>query len=77
MMPFWVYTLGQILTIKAQINIPFVSLLTNLLYTIVPCLIGLGLTIKFPKLKNFAVKIAKPFTLISYYFCCCNVFIKN
>jgi len=68
MMPFWVYTLGQTLTVKAQINIPFFSLLNNLLYTILPCLIGLGLTIKFPKLKNIAIKIAKPFTLISLYY---------
>ncbi len=68
MMPFWIYTLGQVLTIKAKLNIPFLGLLNNLLFTIVPCLIGLGFTIKFPKLKKYAIKIAKPFTLISWIF---------
>lgn len=63
MMPAWVYTLGRILTREAQLSIPIYGLLGNLLITIGPCLLGLLLSYKFPALKKFAIKIAKPFTL--------------
>ncbi len=37
MMPLWLFTLGKTLTDKAQLKIPFMRLISNLLFTIVPC----------------------------------------
>ena len=64
MMPTWVYTLGSVFSKQADIRIPLIGLLGNLFVTIGPCLFGLGLTYCFPKLKKFALRIAKPFTLV-------------
>lgn len=64
-MPAWYYTLGKLLTDEADIHIPFIKLTSNLLFTIVPCLVGLGLTALFPKLRNFSIKIAKPLSLFA------------
>jgi hypothetical protein len=63
MMPLWLYTLGTVLTEQAKITIPFLHLLPNLLITIVPCLVGLGISQISPKIKQFSIKIAKVFTL--------------
>jgi hypothetical protein len=63
-MPAWVYTLGTVFSTQASIRIPVVGLLANLLVTIVPCLIGFALGQYFKKLKEFCMRIAKPFTLI-------------
>jgi bile acid transporter len=63
MMPVWIYSLGSILTTEAEIQIPMLGLFMNLMITIVPCLCGLALTLKFPKLKKAAIKIIKPLTL--------------
>lgn len=63
MMPFWVYTLGSVFSTKANIQIPILGLFGNLMITIIPCIIGLALNIRFPKIKKNALKIAKPFTL--------------
>lgn len=64
MMPFWIYTLGTVFSTQAQITIPILGLSSNLIITIVPCLIGFFLSQKFPKLKMKALKIAKPLTLV-------------
>lgn len=64
MMPTWVYTLGSVFSKQAEIKIPLIGLLGNLLVTIVPCLCGLILCYFFPKLKKLALRIAKPFTLV-------------
>ena len=64
-MPAWFYTLGKLLTDQANIKIPFLRLTSNLLFTIAPCLIGLVLTHFFPKLRQFALKIAKPLSIFS------------
>lgn len=63
-MPAWVYSLGKVLSKEAQINIPILGLLGNLLITVGPCLIGLLMSYLFPKIKKAALKIAKPFTLL-------------
>ena len=64
MMPAWIYSLGRVFSVQASIRIPIVGLLSNLLVTIIPCLIGFGLSRCFPKLRIFCLRIAKPFTLI-------------
>ena len=64
MMPLWVYTLGSVFSREAHIQIPFIGLVANLFVTIGPCLMGLVLCYFFPKLKKFALRIAKPFTLV-------------
>ena len=64
MLPLWVYTLGRGLMLNAQIEIPFHLLIAQLMIVVVPCLIGFGLTFKFPGLRARVLKIAKPFTLI-------------
>lgn len=63
MMPLWVYTLGSVFSTKADIRIPIIGLFGNLMITIIPCIVGLILNIRYPKIKKFALKIAKPFTL--------------
>ena len=63
MMPAWVYTLGRVLTEKADIEIPFTRLLANLFITIGPCLVGLAISRISPKIRAFTVKISKKFTL--------------
>jgi hypothetical protein len=63
-MPAWIYTLGRVFTVSTDISIPIPRLLINLLNTIVPCLIGLGLSRCFPNLKPTVIKIAKPFVII-------------
>lgn len=62
-MPLYVYTVGRVFSVQANITIPVRGLLGNLFVTIGPCLIGLAISYKFPKIKNFCIKIAKPFTL--------------
>lgn len=64
MMPTWVYTLGSVFAREAEITIPLIGLLGNLLVTIVPCLCGLTLCYFFPHLKKLALRVAKPFTLV-------------
>lgn len=69
MMPLWFYTLGKKIYIKAEIKIPFFKLILNLLFTIVPCLLGLILAQKFPNLKKSLMKYAKKiigFMVISF-----------
>ena len=68
-MPFWFYTLGRKIYIKAEIRIPLYKLILNLLFTIIPCLFGLVLAQKFPKLKKILMKYAKKiiaFMVISF-----------
>jgi hypothetical protein len=59
MMPGWLYTLGKKISYKAEISIPISKLVLNLFTSIVPCLIGLFLSQKYPILKKFFMKIAK------------------
>ncbi|CAF0933362.1 unnamed protein product [Brachionus calyciflorus] len=69
MMPLWFYTLGKTISIKAEIKIPLFKLILNLLVTIIPCLIGIILAKKFPKLKQTIMKYAKKiivFMIISF-----------
>ena len=63
-MPAWYYSLGSALTTnETKIEIPFIALISNLLVSILPCLVGLLLIRKYPNLKNRATRIAKPFSL--------------
>ena len=62
-MPAWIYSLGSVLSTKANIEIPFFSLLINLLVTVIPCLIGLLISIFYPKTKSFAIRYTKPFVI--------------
>ena len=64
MMPLWMHTLGRRISYKAQITIPISKLVLNLLTTIVPCLIGLLLSQRFPILKEFFMRIAKKLVVI-------------
>ena len=42
MLPAWVYTLGKVFSVKANITIPFLKLVLNLIATIGPCLVILN-----------------------------------
>ena len=63
-MPLWVYTLGSVFSLNANIEIPFLNLLINLLVTTLPCLFGLFISIYVPKTKKFAERFAKPFIIV-------------
>ncbi len=63
MMPLWLFTLGKTLTDKAQLSIPFLRLISNLLFTIVPCLIGMFFARKYPRLKTSLIRITKPLVI--------------
>jgi sodium/bile acid cotransporter 3/5 len=64
-MPAWYYSLGSLITADggSKIEIPFRALITNLLISIIPCLVGVILVRKFPKVKKISIKIAKPLSL--------------
>lgn len=62
-MPLWFYSLGRTLSRKAEINIPFMRLVLNLLLTIFPCLLGIALSRRFPRLKKFLMKYARKIVL--------------
>ena len=64
MMPIWMQTLGRTLSKKANIKIPLEKLMLNILFTVVPCLIGLFLAQKFPKLKIITIKLTKRIVVI-------------
>lgn len=64
MMPLWMYTLGRRISYNAEISIPISKLVLNLLTTIVPCLIGLILSQRFPILRIFFMRIAKKLVVI-------------
>lgn len=64
MMPLWMYTLGRRVSNKAEITIPIWKLVLNLLTTIIPCLIGLALSHRFPILKVFFMRVAKKLVVI-------------
>ena len=67
LMPAWFYSLGSFLKPEneTKIQVPFIALISNLLLTIVPCLIGLIIVRKYPKIQNSALKISKPFGLFA------------
>ena len=70
MMPAWIYSLGSVLSTKANIQIPFISLFINLLVTVVPLLIGLTISTFVPKARTFANRYAKTFlkiVLLSFF----------
>jgi hypothetical protein len=62
---------------RANISIPFIGLLGNLIVTIGPCLLGLFLASYFPKLKKFCLKIVKPFTFIVLFTFFALVFVSK
>ena len=64
MLPLWLYTLGSVLLVEAEIQIPVILLLANLLIVVVPCLIGFAISCKYSKLRKIAMKVAKPVTLV-------------
>ena len=64
-MPAWLYTVGSVFMRRANFMIPFWGLFKNLLVTITPCLVGLLISLCFPKFKHFVTRVAKPFTLIT------------
>ncbi len=49
---------------KAEISIPLMRLILNLLLTICPCLLGVLLSRKFPNLRRFFMKYAKKIVLV-------------
>ena len=63
MMPAWIYSLGSLLSVKANIEIPFFSLFTNLLAIVIPCFIGFIISIYSPKMKKFIMPYSKPFII--------------
>jgi predicted Na+-dependent transporter len=63
-LPVWVYTLGRVYSNRANLTIPFVGLLMNLLATIVPVLLGMLIAYLAPRVRAFAFKIAKPLTFV-------------
>jgi predicted Na+-dependent transporter len=76
-MPAWIYTLGTTLMIEARIQIPFLDLIVRLLFTVLPCLAGVLISIFIPKLKTYVVKIAKPFAnFIVFTFLALTIYTK-
>jgi predicted Na+-dependent transporter len=63
-MPLWFYTIGRTLSKRAEISIPLMRLILNLLLTICPCLLGILLSRKFPNLRRFFMKYAKKIVLV-------------
>lgn len=63
--PAWFFTLGSAFEPQnsSQIRVPFATLISNLLLSILPCLLGLLIVWKFPKSKRLALKVSKPFGL--------------
>ncbi len=55
-MPLWYYTLGSTIASKVNLTIPFFKLIVNLLFTILPTLLGLALSAKYPIIK---VKVSR------------------
>ena len=64
-MPAWYYSLGSLITSEneTKIEIPFRALITNLLISIIPCLIGVLIVKKYPSVKEKSIKAAKPISL--------------
>jgi predicted Na+-dependent transporter len=64
-MPAWYYSLGSLITSEneTKIEIPFRALVTNLLISIIPCLIGVLIVKKYPSVKEKSIKVAKPISL--------------
>ena len=58
-MPLWYYTLGSTISSKVNLTIPFSKLIINLLFTILPTLIGLALSFKFPVIKEKVSRFIK------------------
>jgi hypothetical protein len=76
-MPAWIYTLGKTLMIEARIIIPFLDLVLRLLFTVVPCLAGVLISIFVPKMKKFVAAIAKPFAnFIVFTFLALTIYTK-
>ena len=64
-MPAWYYSLCSLITSEneTKIEIPFRALITNLLISIIPCLIGVLIVKKYPSVKEKSIKVAKPISL--------------
>jgi hypothetical protein len=77
-MPAWVYTLGSYFLAETNISLPFTALIGRLLFTIVPCLIGVLISKFVPKTKLYVLRIAKPVALfIVLSFLILTVIIKS
>ena len=58
MLPLWLYTLGQLLMDKANIQIPYIMLILNLFIVIVPSILGFIVAIYVPKHVNFYIELS-------------------
>jgi hypothetical protein len=68
MMPFWMTIVGKNYLKSARVSIPMIRLVSNLLITIIPCLIGLGISFKWPKAKAVLIKFIKKLLIIMIIF---------
>ncbi len=69
-MPLWYYTLGSTISSKINLQIPFFKLIINLLFTILPTLVGLMLSFKFPAIKEKVSRFIKylvVFLIIAFF----------
>lgn len=64
MMPLWIFTLGRQLLIDAQVKIPYVNLMSSLLFLTLSLSIGIVIQKKKPKWAQFLRKLLKPCTAI-------------
>ena len=63
-LPAWVYTLGRVFSVEADIQIPMFRIFANLFITIGPCLVGFAINMFAPKVRVFVKRIAKPFMFV-------------
>lgn len=64
MMPFWMFTLGAKLLHEGNLTVPYVNLLTSLIFMTVPLLIGVAIQTWRESWALFLKKILKPFTIV-------------
>ena len=62
MLPAWLFTLGRVFSVQADIHIPFLMLFLNLLGTTGPLLIGYTIGCYRPNYAASIKKIIKPAT---------------
>ncbi|KAK3605735.1 hypothetical protein CHS0354_013533 [Potamilus streckersoni] len=65
MMPLWVYTLGSLIILEENVQVPFANIAISLSIIIIPLLVGVFLKHKFPKVAECISKALKPVILVS------------
>ena len=66
MVPLWLFTVGQKVIYRTDIQIPFENILTSLAGLIIPVGIGLALQWKKPEWAKYVVKAIRPIMIIFF-----------